>query len=396
MTSIGWCGLHDRSLVVQAAAGPSLIVGRRKVVSFASFNYLGLNRHAAVQRAMVGAMKRYGMTLAMPRSLATTEETLQLERELARLVGQERALLFQSTTHAAIDVIPILAGRSGLILIDQGAYAISQQAASQARNAGAELVSFAHNDCASLWRALRAQPLARRKLVVCDGMYSADGRPAPLREFAAFAARYNAFIYVDDAHGLGILGAAPSAGLPYGRGGGGVALHQGAPRERILYVSSLSKAFGVPVAFAAGSARLIRNIERKAGSLVHCSPSALPLLAAARAVLCLNAIYGDDRRRRILANVRLFRSTLRRRGIAVAPGAVSPLQTVRIESGMRTLQALRAKGMHAIVQCAGCSRHGPAGCDGECVLRCIVTADHTRAQVIALTDVLTASAAENR
>lgn len=382
----------DRSLVVQAAASTSLTIAGRSLVSFAGFNYLGLNRRQEVQRAMNRAMRQYGMALAMPRSLAATDETLHLEGELAHLVGQERALTFPSTTHAALDVIPAVVGSRGLILIDEGAYAISEQAARQARAFGAEQIRFAHNDCASLQRQLRAQPRARRKLVVCDGVYSADGRSAPLKEFAALAAHYNAFVYVDDAHGLGILGSAPGADAPYGAGGGGIVLHQGVTSRRILYVSSLSKAFGVPLAFVAGSGPLVDFVQRVAGSIVHSSPPALPLVAAARAVLRLNALYGDDRRRRILANVRTFSSALHQHGIGAVTDTLYPLRTVRIVSGAATLRALHRNGLHAIVQCAGGARCEKSDYDGACVLRCVITADHTQEQLATLADVLSAYA----
>lgn len=381
-------------LVAQGAQGARLTVDGRALLSFASFNYLGLHRHPAVGRALQAALQRYGISLAMPRSLATNQATILLEAELATLAEQEGALLFPSTTHAALDAICAIATPGALILVDQGAYTISRQGVRLACAGGAEQVTFPHNNLDAVRQLLMAQPHERRKLIVCDGAYPAEGKAAPVHAFAALAHQYNAILYVDDAHGFGILGAQPTASNPFGHGGGGVCAHQGVHSARVLYVSSLSKAFGVPVAFAAGSTRLMRLIKAKATSLVHCSPPALPLVAAARTILRLNQTIGDDRRQRILENVRLLQQSLRRHGLRTHPQTLFPVQNVKVNAGRSVQRALRAQGIHAIVQCPGGRMHrGKALC--PCVLRIIVTADHTPNQLTLLANALSDSLESN-
>jgi 8-amino-7-oxononanoate synthase len=359
--------------------------GRR--VNFGSFDYLGLARHPAVQRAARAALQRHGVSLGMPRALATVPDTPLLEAELARLTGQERALLFPSTTHTALDIIPALAGRAGVVLLDQGAYVISRQAAQAARGAGAQVHTFRHNDARALRRLLAAHPARANKVIVCDGVYSATGEQAPLRAFAALAAEFDALVYVDDAHGCGILGRGSTRQSPYGLGGGGVALHQGAPPGRIVYVGSLSKAFGVPVAFAASTAALIDRIRRRAVSPAHCSPPAAPLVAAARAALRVNDAGGDARRSRILANARGLRDRLARRGIPTVHPAWFPILTVQARAPEAVARRLRGRGFFVIAQPAPRGKAGEAG-EAAGVLRMVVRADHTPAQLTALADAL--------
>jgi 8-amino-7-oxononanoate synthase len=378
------------ALLVERASGPHIYAGGRRLISFAGFNYLGLSRHPAVQRAMVAGLQRYGISLAVPRSLATVPDTLRLEEELARLVGQERALIFPSTTHAALDIIPALAGRTGVVLLDQGAYVISRQAARAARGAGAQVIPFRHNDARALRKLLEAQPARRGKVIVCDGVYSATGEQAPLRDFAALAAGFDALVYVDDAHGFGILGRDPAPHAPYGSGGGGVALHQGAPAGRIIYVSSLSKAFGVPVAFAAGTAATIDAIRRHAVSPAHCSPPAVPLVAAARAALRLNAADGDARRSRILAHVRQLRRKLAMQGTPAIYPTLFPIQTVQVSAPAATARRLRERGFRVIAQPLPCSKPRNPNCDAVGVLHFVIRADHSPAQLAAVTNELSA------
>jgi 8-amino-7-oxononanoate synthase len=289
----------------------------------------------------------------MPRLLATDRLTAHLESELARLVGQEAALVFPSTTHIALDVLPLLAGSESILLVDEWAYPISLEGAYAAAWRGARIHHFPHNDCHALAQALQAHAHIPDKVIVCDGVYSAGGDPAPLREFTRLARAFDAVIYVDDAHGIGVLGESPTRKMPYGCGGGGTPRHLGVGPGNLVHVASLSKAFGVQVAFVAGPTGFIDYLRNTAASHTHSSPPALPMLAAALAALRVHAVCGDALRRRLALRVRRFRNGLAMAGVGLPSNRLFPIQTLTFatpEAAEVAARAMRRQGIWGVLQ----------------------------------------------
>jgi 8-amino-7-oxononanoate synthase len=358
---------------IQAVAGPRLRVDGRWVLNFAATNYLGLNRHPQVLRAIAQAAANWGTSLGMPRLLATDRLTAHLEVEIARLVGQEGARVFPSTTHLALDLLPLLAGPNGMLFVDEWAYPISLEGVSMAAWRGAQIRYFPHNNPRALSGALRAYASIPDKVVVCDGVYPAEGRTAALREITHAARAFDAVVYVDDAHGIGILGKRPTRKMPYGRGGGGTPRHLNVAAGNIVHVGSLSKAFGVPVAFVAGPTGFIDYLHATAPTYTHSSPPAIPMLVAALTALQVHAACGDTLRRRLASRVRRFRHSLTRVGVKLAPNRLFPMQSVRLATP-RTAEAagreLRRKGIWAVLQ------FRPAEHSAGAVLRFVLTARH--------------------
>jgi 8-amino-7-oxononanoate synthase len=273
--------------VVNSASFPRLRINGQSVLNLASPRYLGRDLHHRSAPAIYQTILNWGLSLGMPRLYATDNLTVQLEERLAQLVGQEAALLFPSTTHLALDVIPLLAGPRGMILLDQLAYPISKQGVNAAVQHGARSVNFRHNDMAAMEQAIKSSagnhmttstyPGEGDRVIVVDGVYPSGFQPAPLQQIDILARQYGAVIYIDDAHGLGVLGRDSTRCIPYGRGGGGTPVWANLPPGRVLHAGSLSKAFGVPLAFAAGPERFIRFLRASSSSILHSSPPAVPL-----------------------------------------------------------------------------------------------------------------------
>jgi 7-keto-8-aminopelargonate synthetase-like enzyme len=255
--------------------------------------------------------------------------------------------------------------------------------------------AFPHNDLHALTRELQQLPPSDKKVIVCDGVYADDGWPAPLRQMAEIARSYNAAIYVDDAHALGLLGAAPTLVMPYGFGGAGTPAHAGAPPGAIAHVGSLSKAFGVPVAFASGPHALVARLRHTAQSQIHASPPAIPMVASALAALQLNALSGNALRRRLLSRVRHFR-----RGVAALPllevdrgprvtgNPDFPIQTLRFATGPAAAAfaaRVRRTGIWPVLQIS--SRDEPFAS----TVRFVVTARHTLASIDAALKAISAA-----
>jgi 8-amino-7-oxononanoate synthase len=362
-------GLADQPIA--AVAGPCVRIAGRWVLNFAATNYLGLSGHPLVTSAATRAAREWGLSLATPRVLAVDRLTERLETAIAQLVGQEQALVFPSTTHAALDVLPLLAGSRGALFLDEWAYPLSVAGAFAATRDGAQVRRFPHNDTRTLARLLSARGVAG-SVVVCDGVYPATGRPATLRAIERAARMSGALVYVDDAHGIGLLGAHPSATMPYGWGGGGTPMHVGIAPGRIVHVGSLSKALGVPVAFVAGPGGLIAPV-RAAPTYTHASPPALPVLGAALAALQVHQHDGDTLRSRLAELVGRFQRGLRDLGWVPFPDTLFPIQALRFstaQAAYAAARALRRHGIWAILQ-VGSPEHATGG-----VLRFALTALH--------------------
>jgi 8-amino-7-oxononanoate synthase len=218
----------------------------------------------------------------MPRVLASDRITANLELAIARFVDQEEAIIMPSTTHVALDVLPLLTRPPTVILVDTGAYPTLLEGVSAARRAGARTYTFAHNDPDALQGAMRGIEDKVRKIIVCNGVYPEGGHAAPLRQFSRIACSAAALLYVDDSHGIGILGAGPPMpATPYGTGGGGLLRWLGVRSDRILLAGTLGKALGVPVAFVAGSKRVIDRVRSASKAFVHSSPQSIHNVTAA-------------------------------------------------------------------------------------------------------------------
>lgn len=355
---------------VEAVRRGHVRVNGRWFINFSAANYLGLNQHSLVVQAICRSVSRPGLgtSLAMPRVLATDPLTRRLEVAAARLVGQEATLLFPSTTHIALDILPLLAGADGILFVDEWAYPISLDGAALAKKRGARLIRFSHNRVSELARQLADYPLAVRKVIVCDGVYAAGGGQARLSSLVHLARRFNAVVYVDDAHGLGVLGMK----------GAGTPVHQQvSPGRHLVHVASLAKAFGASVAFVAGTENLINHLRREAPSLVHSSPPAIPMVAVALAALQVNATSGDRLRGRLRCNVERFRRQLAESGVSLAASSF-PIQTLlfkRTDTAVKIAHYLRQRRIWPVLQL-----HPPDYPDGA-VVRFILTAVHSTRDV---------------
>ena len=363
---------------IEAVAGARVRVHGRWLLNFASTNYLGLGQDPRTLKSISRAAPTWGVSLGMPRLFATDRLTARLETEIAALVEQDSALVFPSTTHIALDVLPLLAGPNGVLFVDEWAYPISLEGAHAAARRGARIYRFPHNDYQALSKALQAHANVPDNVIVCDGVYSAGGRPAALRGIVRAARTFDAVVYVDDAHGIGVLGKNPTNNMPYGRGGEGTPLYLGITPGNVVHVGSLSKAFGTPVAFVAGPTGFVNYLRATAAAHVHSSPPALPVLAAALGALQAHADSGEMLRRRLLNRVRRFRDTLARAGVRVRANRLFPIQTLhfaRPQDAETAGRELRRMGIWAVLQ------FNPPDHPNGGVLRFILSAHHKEADV---------------
>ncbi|HXZ59843.1 MAG TPA: 8-amino-7-oxononanoate synthase [Steroidobacteraceae bacterium] len=348
-----------------------VVVGGRTLVDFSSNDYLGLARHPALAAAMAACAGAAGAGSAASH-LVTGHGTEheRLEEELAAFTRRERALLFSSGYLANLAVMSALAGRGERILLDRLSHA---SLIDGAQLAAAELKRYQHGDAAAAGRALDEDP-ARTALLGTDGVFSMDGDLAPLAALARLARRADAWLVVDDAHGLGVIGAS-------GRGTLEECGVSGA--EVPVLVGTLGKAFGCCGAFVAGEAALIEYLIQKARSYIYTTALPQPVAAASRKALELMQTEGW-RRTRLAALVERFRRLALAAQVPLGASR-TPIQPIVLGAATAVLEAQRALEAEGLLVVA---IRPPTVPQGTARLRVTLTAAHTEAQIERLAEAL--------
>jgi 8-amino-7-oxononanoate synthase len=366
---------------MRRAEGATLLVEGRRVVDFASNDYLGLAADPRVAAAARDALRTMGVGAGAAR-LVTGDDPLheRLESALAALKGTARALLFSSGYAANAGVLPALAGRDDVVYSDALNHASIVDGCRLSR---ATVRVFPHADVEALGAMLGADAgRFRRRWIVVEGVYSMDGDFFPLDRLVPLARAHGAFTIVDDAHGSGVLG-------PDGRGS---AAHFGVADAIDVTIGTLGKAFGTSGAFAAGSAAVCDVLLHRARSFVFTTGTP-PALAAAT-LRALEIAHDEGwRRDRLRANARRLRAGLAALGHP-APGAadghIVPVVVGEPARAVTIGARLLARGF-----AVGAIRP-PSVPAGSARLRISVSAAHEAAQVDALLEALGEALGEAR
>jgi 8-amino-7-oxononanoate synthase len=272
-------GLRRELVATDRFAAARARRGEHELVEFSSNDYLNLSQHPAVVAAAVEATRRYGAGSGASR-LVTGNHPLyaELERRLARFKGTERALVFGSGYLANLGIIPALAGPGDLIVADELCHACLFGGA---RLSGARVEVFAHNalvECRALLAAQRGRHA--KCLVLTDGVFSMDGDRAPVAGLLALASEHDAWLLVDDAHGLGVI-----------EDGHGSCVDRGRALPVPLQMGTLSKALGSLGGYLCASAAVIDLLVSRARSFVY--TTGLPPAAVAAALAALDLVESD-------------------------------------------------------------------------------------------------------
>ncbi|HST29166.1 MAG TPA: 8-amino-7-oxononanoate synthase [Rudaea sp.] len=318
-------GLLRRLRAVESVDGPRIVVAGHALIDFASNDYLGLAQHPALREALTRAAKRWGVGAGAAHLLGGhRDEHAALEEKLARWTGRERALLFSTGTMANHGAIAALLGAGDICVQDKLNHASLIDAA---RLAGCDLARYRHADVDSAGRQLRSRPTCAAMLAT-DAVFSMDGDVAPLAGLSALCKNEGALLMVDDAHGIGVLGADGAGSLSE------AVLAQG---DAPMLMATLGKALGVFGAFVAGSAALIDGLVQFARSYVYTTAMPPALAAAASAAVDIARDDGE-RRARLHRHVAQFRGGAAARGIALLASR-TPIQAVVVGDSATALAA---------------------------------------------------------
>lgn len=273
-------GLYPFFRPIEKTSGSSVVTHGKRRVMIGSNNYLGLTHHPRVVESAKRAIEQYGTGCTGSRflngNLVIHEE---LERELAKFIGKEAALVFATGFLSNQGSLSSLIGRNDVIYSDRENHASIIEGT---RVAIGDTIKFRHNDMADLERVLsNTRQKYQGALIVADGVFSMSGDIFNLPEAAALARKYGCRLYIDDAHALGVLGLR----------GEGTAAHFGMPSAADLVMGTFSKSFASIGGFVAGSAEVVDYIKHKARPFMF--SAAMPPAAAGTVMECLRIVQEE-------------------------------------------------------------------------------------------------------
>jgi len=278
--------------VVEEIDGRMIRVGDKWLADFASCNYLGFDLDREIIEAVPPYLDKWGTHPSWSRLLGSPVLYEQIEHELRDLLACEDVLVLPTITLIHMSVIPILAG-SGTIYLESRAHKTVYDGCHLAASRGATLKRFAFEDPDDLERLLREGGPAPR-LICIDGVNSMTGNSADLPAFARLAREHDALLYVDDAHGFGVIGERGRDELsPYGMRGNSIVRYFDETYDHVMLVAGLSKAYSSLAAFLSCPPELKRLLKTAAPPYLYSGPSPVASLATTIAGLEVNARRGD-------------------------------------------------------------------------------------------------------
>jgi 8-amino-7-oxononanoate synthase len=363
--------LHRYRRVLESPQGPTIQIDGRQIWTFCSNDYLGLANHPEIRAAFMQGVQEYGVGSGAAHLVTGHSRAHHaLEEALAEFVRRPRALLFSTGYMANLGLISALLSRQDVIFEDRLNHASLLDGG---RFAGAQFKRYRHRDCHDLERAL-AVSRARRKLVATDGVFSMDGDLAPLTALATIANRFDAWLMVDDAHGLGVLG----------EGGRGSLAHFGLEMAQVpIFVGTLGKALGTFGAFVAGEEALIETLIQQARTYIYTTapPAAVAMATLASLRLVQTETWRRDKLARLIAQ---FRQGAAQLGLQLMDShtPIQPLLVGDSETALNLSEALLAKGILIT------PIRPPTVAAGSARLRITLTAAHSESQVEQLLEAL--------
>ena len=363
--------LYRRRKLIHSPQGVEINLQGKTALNFCSNDYLGLANHPELIKAFTSAAKEYGVGSGAAHLISGhSQHHHQLEEELAEFTGRPRALIFSTGYMANLGVISALFGQGDTVFEDRLNHASLLDAGLLSR---ARLQRYQHNDVSDLENKLTSSN-SDNKLIVTDGVFSMDGDVAPLKELATLAQQHNAWLMVDDAHGLGVLG---------DHGGGCLQQNDLTLDDVPILMGTFGKALGTFGAFVAGHESMIETLIQSARSYIY--TTALPPAVAAATRVALRLVQQESWRRDQLNHlIKQFRQGAEQLGLSLMSSA-SPIQPLLIGDTAKTVNISQQLLDDGILISA---IRPPTVPDGTARLRITLSAEHQQHHVERLLDSL--------
>ncbi|TAN62530.1 8-amino-7-oxononanoate synthase [bacterium] len=327
-------GLKRNPRVITGPQGARVIVDNKPALQLSSNDYLGLASNPLLKEAAIKSIEKYGTGAGASRLVTGTMDAhIELEEKIKSFTKAPSALLFNSGYNANLSCITALAGRATEVFSDKLNHASIIDACVLSR---AKLTRFLHADVNALERALK-KSVAKKKIIITEGVFSMEGTVAPLGEMAMLAKKHGALFIIDDAHGFGVLG----------QNGRGVLEYCGAQLEPfMLCIATLGKAVGSFGAFAVGEKEIIDLLVSKARPFIF--TTALPPAVCAASIKALEIMATmPELRRRLWENIAFLKKGLASAGVGdiTSKTQILPLIVGSADKTMQVSAALLEKGV---------------------------------------------------
>ncbi len=371
--------------VVDEIDGRRIRTGEQWLTDYASGSYLGLDLDQEIIAAVPEYLRRWGTHPSWSRLLGSPVLYEQIEERLTALLGCEDTLVLPTITHIHMSVIPVLAG-GGTLFLDSRAHKTIYDGCAVAAARGASIQRFAHNNLDWLAALLRDGSWRRPGMICIDGVGSMTGNAPDVSAFAALAREHDVVLYIDDAHGFGVIGErSPQEPCAYGIHGNGVVRHLGESYENIVLVAGFSKAYSSLLAFIACPTALKRVLKTAAPPYLYSGPSPVASLATVLEGLRVNEVRGEELRTKLQRLTARVLDHVRELGIATSNQSGLPIVEIPLadpDAVDEVGEMLFERGIYATMAVF------PLVPQDEVGFRLQITAAHTDQQIDHLCEVL--------
>ncbi|MEE1096938.1 MAG: aminotransferase class I/II-fold pyridoxal phosphate-dependent enzyme [Bacteroidales bacterium] len=367
-------GVYPYFRAIESEQDTEVTMNGKKILMFGSNSYLGLTNHPKIKEASIEAIRKYGTGCAgSPFLNGTLDIHVELEEKLAKFVGKEKAIVYSTGFHTNIGVIPTIVGRGDHIIGDELNHASIVEGR---RLSFASYHKYKHNDMSSLESVLQKLPYESIKLIVLDGVFSMEGDVADLPSVIKLSEKYNASVYVDEAHSLGV----------FGEGGRGICNHFGLTDKVDLIMGTFSKSLATIGGFIATDAETINYLKHHSRSYIF-SASISPA-ATASVIAALDVIKQEPERLKNLWEITNYSlSAFRSLGFEIGPTEtpIIPLYIRDMDKTFIITQELYEQGVfvNPVIP--------PACSPNDTLIRFSLMATHTKAQIDEAVDKLHAT-----
>lgn len=326
-TPLEKAGFNPYYLPVTSGLGRKIKIDRKELICFGSNDYLGLSNSREIKKQAGETLKKFGLSMCATAIVAGhTSINRMLEEKIARFLKQDDAIAYPSCYQCNTSLFQLLASPSDIIIADKNIHSSLIHGALLSK---ARLKFFPHNDIPRLKRILSAPANNRMRFIVLEGLYSTDGDTALLDEISKLAKQFDAFIIIDDAHGVGVLG----------KEGRGILEKYNSYKDVGLISGSLGKAIGAYGGFLAGNGKIIDYFRYNCGAYIY--STALPAHICAAAASSLDIILKrNDLRLKIYGYKEKLYGALSDMGYKLTK-SLSPLFSVLFNDTAETLKMAR-------------------------------------------------------
>ena len=369
--------LLRKRVVINSRKKNLIKINGKWLTNFSNNDYLGLSQDISIKKAIINGIKKYGNGGTSSNLVSGHTEVHQnIEGITKNNIGFESSILFSSGYLANLGLITTISDKDSFIYADKLNHASLNDACILSR---AKFFRYPHKDMELLERLLKKNKTKKKKLIVTDGVFSMDGDLADIPKLVQLAQKYDAYLYIDDAHGYGVIGKNGQGILEYFENTGPM---KKIPRDRIIYTITLSKAVGVSGALVNACKNIINLVVNKSRTYIYTTAEQPALIMGVERSFEIIK-KNHSLRERLNKSINLFRKNINKKNLLT--NSITPIQPLIIESAEKTIkisEKLNSYGFHVP------AIRPPTVPNKSSRLRISISALHSQADIKKLTKVI--------